>query len=162
MPTQTTDTMTPKIIRTLNACIEACIDGEKGYAIAAANVRDETLKALFHKYAEQREDFVRVLQRAIEKLGGYAENQGSAKGMLHRGLAGARIALEGHTDEVILSECERGELGAVAAYDRAFAKTPIDMLPADVRALLVEQRAAIKAAYDDITREDLRRRFARH
>jgi uncharacterized protein (TIGR02284 family) len=162
MLTPTTESLTPKIIRTLNTCIEVCIDGEKGYAIAAANVRDETLKALFHKYAEQREDFVRALQRAIDNLGGYAENEGSTKGTLHRGLSGARIALEGRTDEVILGECERGELGALAAYDRAFAKVSLDAMPPNVRSLLIEQRAAIQSAYDDITREDIRRRFAHH
>lgn len=162
MATPTTDLLTSNIVRMLNTCIEVCIDGEKGYAIAAANIRDETLKALFHKYGEQREDFVQALQRAVESLNGYAENEGSVKGTLHRGLSGARVALEGPTDEVILGECERGELGALAAYDRAFAKTSFDTMPADVRSLLVDQRAAIKAAYDDITREDIRRRLSHH
>jgi uncharacterized protein (TIGR02284 family) len=162
MHTTTADTITPKVIRTLNACIEVCIDGEKGYAIAAANVRDEMLKSLFHKYASQREDFVRALQRAIEALGGFAENEGSTKGAVHRGLTGARIALEGRHDMVILGECERGELGAMAAYDRAFAKAPLDAMPVEVRDLLREQRASIEAAYEEISLEHIRRRSTQH
>lgn len=157
--TRETPTPTPKIIGTLNTCIEACIDGEKGYALAAVNVRDEMLKTLFHKYAQQREEFVRALQGAIGKLGGYAENEGSTKGALHRGFAGARVALEGGTDEVVLCECERGEHDALAVYDRALASPLLDAMPADVRTMLAEQRAAIAAAYDDITHEDLRRRL---
>jgi uncharacterized protein (TIGR02284 family) len=161
MLTPTLDKNVPSIIRTLNTCIETCIDGEKGYATAAADVRDLTLKALFEQYAMQRAAFVLALQEAIEELGGMPENQGTAKGTLHRGLTGARLALEGRSDAVILDECERGDRAAVAAYDRALARTPLPTLPPKVSQLLVEQRAAIKGTYDEVMHEDIRRRSAR-
>lgn len=157
-PTSSSATMTPKIIELLNTCIETCIDGEKAYAISAANVRDEVLKDLFHKYSTQREGFVRALQKTVEELGGHAENQGSAKGAVYRAFAGARLALEGRTDEVILGECERGELESMAVYNRAFFKAS-SALPPPVHTLLVEQARAIQAALDDITREDIKRRL---
>lgn len=146
------------IIAGLNRCIEACVDGEKGYAIAAANIRDESLKRRLMGYSEQRAEFVIALQKEIEKLGGFAENQGSAKGAIHRGFASARVALEGRTDAVILGECERGELAALAMYDDVLAKLPMDTLPPELRILLVDQRAVIKLAHDEITRHDLRHR----
>ena len=47
--TQIVETKTSNTFKTLDKCIEACTDGEKGYAIAAAGVRDPMLKALFHE-----------------------------------------------------------------------------------------------------------------
>jgi uncharacterized protein (TIGR02284 family) len=145
----------PMIIAALNRCIEACVDGEKGYAIASANIREPSLKRLLAGYSEQRAEFVMALQTEIAKLGSFPENQGTAKGAIHRGFTGARVAIEGHTDAVILGECERGELAALATYDDIFAKVPMDSLPAALRILLVDQRALIKLAHDEITRQDL-------
>jgi uncharacterized protein (TIGR02284 family) len=150
--TKAVDEVTRAIVKTLNTCIETCTDGEKGYAAAAADVRDPTLKALFSSYEKQRADFVRELQTAIDQLGAFAENEGTVKGTAHRGFVGARLAIEGRHDSVLLAECERGERGAIAAYDRAFSKTPLDEMPAGIQTMLMEQRAAMKVAHDDVLR----------
>lgn len=157
MPTANVETTDPKIFRTLNNCIETCTDGEKGYASAAADVRDPALKAVFHAYGMQRAGFVLALQAAIGKLGGVPESEGTVKGAAHRGFMGVRMALEGRPDSALVGECERGERAALLAYDRGFKRTPLDTLPKDIRATLIEQRAAIKTAHDDILR-----RLAQH
>lgn len=150
-----------ELIYALNRCIEACIDGEKGYANAAADVRDETLKSVFHSYSNQRSEFVRTLQSTIEALGGFAENHGTARGTAHRGFTEARMALEGRPESVALAECERGESKALAVYDRFLASLPMDALPAPIRIMLVDQRAAIKLAHDDVLTRDLASRRAK-
>ncbi len=48
-------------------------------------------------------------------------------------------------------------LAALVAYDRGFKRTPLDTLPKDLRATLIDQRAEIKTAHDDILR-----RLAQH
>lgn len=149
-----------ELIYALNRCIEACIDGEKGYANAAADVRDETLKSVFHSYSNQRSEFVRALQLTIEALGGFAENQGTARGTAHRGFTEARMALEGRPESVALAECERGESKALAIYDRFLTSLPMDTLPAPIRIMLIDQRAAIKLAHDDVLTRDLASRRA--
>lgn len=88
-------TATRAIARILNTCIEACTNGEKGYAVAAADVRDPVLKALFHDYSEQRAEFVRGLQIAVQELGAFPENRGTAGGTAHRGFMAVRRAVEG-------------------------------------------------------------------
>jgi uncharacterized protein (TIGR02284 family) len=146
------------LMHTLHACAKACIDGELGYLAAAREVGDPELKGVFEKYSQQRAGFVSALEHFIESLGGTSEMHGSTRGAMHRGFMEARVAMEGATDTLILGECGRGELAAIAAYDREFESTPVDSLPLDVRAAVVEQRAAIRAAYDDITTRDLAHR----
>ncbi len=135
---------TRDVVRALNSCIEACTDGERGYAAAAADVRAPELRELFLAKAKQRSDFVVALQKAIAKLGSYSENQGSVAGALHRGWLNARIAVEGRSDAIVLEEWVRGEENALLAYERAFREVPLPTLPDDVQALLREQLNAIR------------------
>jgi uncharacterized protein (TIGR02284 family) len=153
---------THSILHTLDVCAKACIDGHKGYLAAAKDVRDPELRSLFEKYADERAGFIAELEHLIESFGGAPVNQGTVKGTAHRGFLDARVSMEGATDAVLLGECERGELAAIAAYDRAFGRTPLDTLPGDVRQAVVGQRGAIRAAYDDIAKQDVSRRRAAH
>ena len=159
----TPETLTsPRIVRALNACIEACVDGERGYRAAAHDTYDEGLKTLFRKRAAERASFAHALREMVSSYGGVPVDHGSTRGAIHRGFLEARVATEGAaSNTVVLGECERGELGALAAYDRALATIPSEAVPDDVRSLVAEQRAAIRAAYDAITAEDLGRRSAR-
>lgn len=157
MPIANVEITDPKTFRLLNTCIETCTDGEKGYASAAADVRDAALKAIFHAYSMQRADFVLALQAAIEKLGAIPVSEGTLRGAAHRGFMGVRMAIEGRPDSAIIGECERGERAALSAYDHACERTPLDQIPKDIRATLIDQRAAIKVAHDDILR-----RLAQH
>lgn len=157
MPTANIETTDPRVFQVLNTCIETCTDGEKGYAIAAADVRTPALKSAFRGYEMQRADFVLALQAELEKLGAMPESKGTVRGAAHRGFIGVRMALEGRPESVILGECERGERAALKAYDRAFERSPLDALPKDIRAMLIHQRAAIKAGHDDMLR-----RLAQH
>ena len=150
--TTTRPTETKNILQALNACIETCTDGEKGYATAAADVRAPALKALFQEKSRERAVFVLDLQRAIEKLGGFAENQGTAKGTIHRGLLGVRLAMEGRTDDVVIEECLRGERAAADAYRRAFKTVPIDTLPHDIRKIVQTQLTTLTGNVDAVGR----------
>jgi uncharacterized protein (TIGR02284 family) len=138
-----------KTIRALNRCVEACTDGEKGYAMAAADVRDPTLKSIFRSYELQRADFVSALQKEIDGLGASHENQGTARGTLHRGWTGTRLAIEGRKDDVIIDECMRGERSCLRTYDAIFRSSDA-ALPDQVRSLLLHQRESIASALDDM------------
>ena len=130
-------------VTVLNGCIETCTDGEKGYATAAADVRDVGLKAYFQGKSEERADFVVALQETISALAAVPENEGSTAGVLHRGFVGLRKALEGRSDALVLEECLRGEKTALAAYEKAIAHASLDVASSTLRALLVHQRDAI-------------------
>lgn len=135
-----------EIVSVLSTCIETSTDGEKGYALAAADVRDVTLKAYFRGKGEERADFVLAAQEAVKDLGRVPENEGSTKGAVHRGLVGLRKVVEGRSDRLIVEECLRGEIAAATVYDALVRKAPLDGMPATVRALVIHQYRAVQSA----------------
>jgi uncharacterized protein (TIGR02284 family) len=145
------------VIAMLDECATICTDGEKRYSEAATETRDPALKELFLEYAKQRGDLGVALGAEISSLGGVSVHAGTAGGALHRGFMAMRSAVEGHDAAAILNECERGERGALLRYDRVLRRFPGDVLTADLRAMLLAQRAAIKDAHDDMLR-----RLAQH
>lgn len=139
-----------RVFRNLNACIDASTDSEKGFAVAAADVRDPALKSLFGYYASQRAEHVRELQAAVERMGVVPVNGGSMRGTLHRGWMETKQVVRGPEDRLVLEECERGERKALEIYDDAFVECPLDELPPFVRALLIDQRAHIATAHAEL------------
>lgn len=150
METQTHDVHVKEIVSALNSCIETCIDSEKGYALAAADVRDAALKTLFMQRSEERARFVSELQLAVSKLGLIPENQGTAGGMAHRGWVGIRKALEGKDEWMIAGECQREEERALKHYQKALMHVAGDDVPGELRALLQSQYGSIQSARDDL------------
>jgi uncharacterized protein (TIGR02284 family) len=132
------------------------MDGERGYAAAAGDVRDAKLKMLFQAWSSDRSDWIVALQRAIGAMGAFAENEGSAGGLGHRGWMAIRHAVE-TGDRAILEECERGDKAAVTTYDFALARLPHAPEHAPLRGMLEAQRAAVLAGI-----AELRDRLAIH
>ena len=137
---------TTAIIDTLNQCIEICIDGEKGYAAAASDVHNLQLKSLFYDESKQRGGFAEALQAILRKLGATPTNEGTAKGKLHRGWMSVRGVTERGSDRAIVDEWIRGERAAVRGYGDALERTPLSMLPADIRGVLQVQYTEIREA----------------
>jgi uncharacterized protein (TIGR02284 family) len=145
---QITDVQDPgpnhvQIVRTLNRLIEACVDGEKCLATAAADVRDPAHKRTLHRYSEQRAEFTVALQSAVMRMGASALNEGSTVGAIVRGLESVKVALIGHDDNLILRDCASAELLAAKTYDLAHHALVQAEAPADVRAMVDGQRAEI-------------------
>ena len=138
-----------RIATVLNGCIEVCIDGEKNYAIAAANVRNHAFKEMLQHHSDQRASFVLQLQDELIKLGFMPENEGTVVGSVRRGAMAARRALERrHNDYAVLRECIREEEAALHRYVRAMRSCDVLTLPVDLRVLLDEQLACIQSALD--------------
>jgi uncharacterized protein (TIGR02284 family) len=147
-PTQQSETK--DVVFALNACIETCTDGEKGYASAAADVREPKLKDFLQQKSRQRAEFVVALQQAAQQLRAVPENEGTAKGAIHRGWVGVRKAVEGRSDRLILEECQRGEQAALRAYQAALKHAPLKTLSPQLRGLLQTQYSAIQSALDEL------------
>ena len=146
IPVSPRRTTNDDVISTLNGLIETCRDGQDGFMTAAEGVERGDLKAIFYEYAHQRTEFVRVLQGLVRSLGGDPENTGTLSAALHRGWMDIKSLVTGKDEEAILTECERGEDQAKAAYAEAL-KTE---LPANVRRVLAQQSQAILAAHNRV------------
>lgn len=143
--TSTEKTKFNVLVASLNTCIESCVDAEKSYGLAAADVRDPSFKKLLLDKAVERAKFVAELQSAIAKLGACAENQGTVRGMAHLGWTGLRKVLEGKDEWMISNECQKAELATLAHYDSALERAATDGATPEVRVMLEKQRDAIKA-----------------
>ncbi len=139
-------TETKQIISTLNKLIETCKDGQQGFREAAENVKNPQFKSLFDSYSRQRAQFVADLQAEVRRLGGDADNAGSAGGALHRGWINIKGKLTGEDEGAIVAECERGEDVAVENYEEALEEALTD----DVRSIVERQYMQVKEAHDRI------------
>lgn len=139
-----------QVIEALNDCIEINTDAEKGYALAAADVRDPTLKARFLSRVKERANFVAELQKAVHQMGATPENEGSVKGALHRGFMAMLRVAAGRSDRRIVEGCIHGETAALAAYEAALKHVYFHRLTDDLKALVESQYSTIKRSLEDL------------
>jgi len=130
----------------LNDLIETLKDGQLGFAAAAEDARSADIKQVLTKYARQREDFARQLQRVVAHHGGNPEKSGSLSGALHRGWINMKAAVATRDDLAVLKECERGEDLEVSAYQKALEEGDLGC----AASLISKQYADLKAAHDEI------------
>lgn len=133
----------------LNALITVLKDGQKGYADAMVDVKDDNLKTLFKKYAAQRASYITELEDQMFKLDLKPDDSegSSIVGAIHHVWIDLKSAVTGHDSHAILAECERGEDVAKKAYETA---GKLEGLPSDLKSIVEKQSAGIKAAHDEI------------
>jgi uncharacterized protein (TIGR02284 family) len=137
----------------LNHLIRTWTDSQKGYAEASADARDPMLKTRLMNRSLERGNFVVTLQEIIEAMGRVPVNEGTAKAALHRGWMLARQGVGGRSDRHVVEECVRGEQAALGAVMHLFAKTRVESLPKNVRALVQRQVSLLEEAHQDLVRE---------
>jgi uncharacterized protein (TIGR02284 family) len=137
-------------ISTLNELLEITRDGEQGFRTCAEGVGSAHLKTLMEAAAERCAVGARELEVKITSLGGTPAQGGTISGSIHRTWTDLKSAVTGMNEREILSECERGEDVAKAAYESALRKA----LPNDVHGLIERQYQGVKANHDRV--RDLR------
>lgn len=115
--------------------------GERGYAVAATNVRNRALKVLFRTNARQRNRFKKEILNELDRLDGSAGLDASLLGvlsMIHRGRINIFAALTiqaQNAEQVILKEIMIGERLALRAYEKV---SSLD-LPEPLRDMVARQ-----------------------
>ena len=135
-------------LHVLNALVRVGRDSERGYLAAADLVAEPELVQLFADHAVQRAKFVQELEERIRTLRSTPDNAvGSVAGGLHRGWMGLEAAIASNETHAILSECERGEDVATAAYRDALKTSNLD---GQTRTLIQRQYELVQAAHDRV------------
>lgn len=137
---------TDDTIDTLNNLIETCKDGEYGFRSCAEHCKSPDLKTVFLNRASECQRGASELQGLVTRLGGKPDTGSSATGTLHRGWVSVVGTLTGHSDKVMLDECERGEDAALERYRDAL-KQP---LPADIESVVRKQYEGVKRNHNQI------------
>lgn len=133
-------------ISVLNDLIETCLDGHKGFAECADDLKNPELKRTMMVRSQDCSTAASELQQMVTQLGGEPEQSSSVSGALHRKWVDIKSAITGKSDEAILNECERGEDVALKAYKEAVQKD----LPADVRTLIERQLQGVQRNHDQV------------
>lgn len=151
-------TQNQQAIATLNRLVRLCIASEKGFNVAAENVKNRGLNVMFKSYAQERAQYASRLQSAVEALEGEPAEGGGPLAAAHRGWINIKAAMtigQPATEAVVLSEVVRGESVAVRRYGDALQRGIPDDLRPDVEA----QHARIQAVCERV--QDLQGREGR-
>ncbi len=133
-------------VSAINDVISICKDAEEGFHGAAKAVEDAGLKSLFEEYSAERARFAHELQRALASAGVEPKDPAGIAGKLHSGWMAVKGTFTGHSAHEILEETERGEDLSLHRYREALDSN----LPAELRALINEQYAAVERAHQKI------------
>jgi len=148
--------MNEKTLAILEKLIAVCKDGEAGFQLASTEVKSSELQSLFVGYSLQRSRLWRDLEAAASTLGrSIPAEDGSAGGEAGRTWMMPTDAASARDDQAVLSECERGEDAAMAAYATALEEAE---LPPAIRAMIAAQALDVKAAHSEV--HSRRTRFA--
>ncbi len=139
-------------VKVLNNLIEVSEDGKKGFEEAANDAKDSSLKSLFRDCSTQCAAAAGDLIKAVNALGGKADDSGSATGAAHRGWVKLKSKVE-NPNVAVLEEVERGQDHAKASYAKALKA----QLPQTIREMVQRQYEGVVRHHDQI--RDLRNRY---
>ncbi|HSM55361.1 MAG TPA: PA2169 family four-helix-bundle protein [Candidatus Sulfomarinibacteraceae bacterium] len=139
-------TQNRQAVATLNRLARLCIASEKGFNVAAENVKNRGLMVMFKTYAQERSQYASQLQAAVEALGGEPAHGGGPLAAVHRGWINIKAAMtigQPATEAVVLSEVVRGESVALRTYADALQRT----LPNDLHSDIAAQHERIQEVH---------------
>lgn len=119
-------------IEKYNDLIQICTDGRDGYNNAAENVGDMDMEKKFREFAQQREGYIRELQRLVRLLNGETREEGSASASLHRAWIDVKSSFTSGDREAIINACVTGENSALKEYESALEDESITSEAKDV------------------------------
>jgi uncharacterized protein (TIGR02284 family) len=140
---------TKATIETLNDLVKINNDRIEGYEKATKDIGDDQgdLKILFTSLIGESHQNKMEIGTEIEVLGADIDDTTSTSGALHRTWLEVKSAFTSGGTKSILEECEFGEDAIKKAYQKAIEQ---EHLPAYIKDILRNEKAAIDAAHDKI------------
>lgn len=142
-----------ELVEALNDLIRINNDRIEGYEKAINETKDidADLKTLFRRMADQSRQNKAELVQEVQKRGGGADSGSTTNsGKIYRAWMGVKATFSGKDRKSVLSSCEYGEDAAQKAYQEALESEAT--MDADVRQLIVKQKASLKESHDLIKR----------
>lgn len=142
-----------KVIDILNDLVRINNDRIEGYERAADEIKDTQnveVKSLFFKMAEDSRSYKNDLTDVILSLGGEPAQDTTASGKIYRAWMDVKATFSGSDLKAALEACEFGEDAALKAYQDALQSDVA--WPAEVSALISQQRQEIRSSHDRVKR----------
>lgn len=139
-----------QIKKDLEEIIDICNDGVNGYETAADKIedKDESLKTLFLRLAQQRKGFIENIRTEANRLGIEFKETGTVKGFFHRTWLTAKANFSSDEKVKVIEEAMTGEKKAMDVYSGVIADTE---LPDYLRDTLKEQQLLVKIAIQQLS-----------
>jgi uncharacterized protein (TIGR02284 family) len=147
-------------IEVLNDLIRINNDRIEGYekAVNKTNETDVDLRTIFNRMAQESRKYASELTTQVRRLGGDPASGTTASGKIYRVWMDVKSGLSSAERKSVLEECEYGEDAAQKAYEKALA--PDNDLPADIRALIQDEKTNLRNSHDTIRNYRDRQRAA--
>ncbi len=138
-----------KTIGVLNDLIRINNDRIDGYEKAADEAKDKDvdLQTMFHKFAQESKQYAAELRQLVTQYGGDPAEDTTVSGKIYRVWMDLKAVITGKDRKAILGSCEYGEDAAQRAYETALET---DDLVAEVREVIVNQKASLRQSHDVI------------
>ena len=146
MALETTSTLSPETISTLNELIQMNIDSRDGFRQAAVEIDDLSIASFFDRVADDRERQADELTNFVEYNGEEADRSGSFAAAVHRAWMNIRESLSANNRYAVLAEAERGEDQIKRAYELALTENPGSAM----QEVLMQHFQQVKAIHDHV------------
>lgn len=143
---ETITNMNPETIDGLKDLVRVNVDSTKGFLVAADQVENLDLAALFRNLSQQRGLHADQLRGFVKMNDEEASDSGSIKGRFHRWWLNLRGTITGGDEHAILAEAERGEDVIKERYEEVLKQTA----GSPVNNVLQSHYADVKASHDAI------------
>ncbi len=133
--------------RLLNRLIALNIASEKGFNVAAENVKNRGLQVILKTYAQERAQFAQELRGLVGDRGEKPVEGGGLLAAAHRGWINIKASMtigQPDTERVVLNEAVRGESVAARRYGEVLAQPLDDQL----RQTVAAQHARVSEALE--------------
>jgi uncharacterized protein (TIGR02284 family) len=139
-----------KTAEVLNDLIRINNDRIKGYGKAAdeTKTKDTDLQAIFSQMAAESRSYVNDLKEYVTASVEEPATNTTTTGKIYRAWMDVKATFTGKDRKAILGSCEYGEDAAQKAYETALSSDA--ELPAEIRQLIMDQKASLKRSHDRI------------
>ncbi len=133
----------------LNDLIQINNDRIEGYkrAMDELSLKDEDLKKIFSEMIRQSAKFKSQLAQEVQISGEEPVTGTTTSGKVYRAWMDVKAMFSGNDRKTVLENCEAGEDAAKEAYKSALNT---EGLSANIRSMLIEQRAEVNIAHNHI------------
>lgn len=132
-----------QLTRTLNRLISLSIASEKGFNVAAENVKNRGLQIMFKAFAQERAQFAKRLSEIVRAMGVEPADGSGFLAAAHRGWINIKAAMtigQPATERVVLGEVVRGERVAESRYEDVLSRP----LPPETREVVSQQHERVR------------------
>jgi len=139
-----------KTAEVLNDLIRINNDRIKGYEKAAEETKekDTDLQAIFRQMAAESRSYVNDLKEYVTTSDTDPATSTTTAGKIYRAWMDVKATFTGKDRKAILASCEYGEDAAQKAYEAALSSDA--ELLAEIRQLVLDQKASLKRSHDRI------------